>query len=265
MTTQNRTFKSFTSLIAIVALAGPSASLARAGGSCCSSKPGATGKASSESCHASQPAAPQHKAPPFQAPHGGQLTKQLWNYFEVVYGPRETHVFLYDMFRYPVSTGGIQGWAIMRVRSTGAEFRYPVQYVPVASGQDYLAVRVDLTRVRDGDMDVYFDLANLPNKAEPTARFAQAYGRTRPAVPPAVTPNFVGQPQVVVTTATQADNAAIAAIAAQGVCPVMNQPLGSHGAPTKIVINGRPVFVCCEGCVDRVKENPGLYLSQVNG
>lgn len=249
-------------LIAVAVLTGTTISQANAGGSCCSSESGGTKTADGASCHADQPVAQQRSESPFQAPHGGQLIKTLWNFYEVVYGPQDSRVYLYDIYRSPVSAGGIQGWAIMRVRSTGGEFRYPVRYVPVAGGQDYLAVRVDLTRVHDGDMDVYFDLANLRNRAEPTVRFAQTYAMTRQPPPPAVAPNYLAQPQVVVTTATRADDPAIRA---QGVCPVMKQPLGSHGAPTKIVVGGRSLFVCCEGCVDKVKQNPGLYLARANG
>ena len=56
--------------------------------------------------------------PPFCAPHGGQLSKTIGNYYEVVYGPQETRVYVYDIFRFAKSARGIQGWAIMRLRST---------------------------------------------------------------------------------------------------------------------------------------------------
>ncbi len=216
--------------------------------------------------------------PPFRAPHGGQLARTTWNYFEVVYGPQEARIYVYDMFRFPKSARGIQGQVFMRVRSNGGEYRYPVQYIPVERGHDYLAARVDLTRVHDGDMDVYFDLTGLQNADAPTARFANVF--MRPAV--AESGHVVGRlpqtnerftqparsnvryqaPQIVVSEATAADDTAIRA---QGVCPVMNQPLGSHGRPTKIVINGRSLFVCCAGCIDKVKANPDVYLAQVRG
>jgi len=43
----------------------------------------------------------------------------------------------------------------------------------------------------------------------------------------------------------------------------MDQPLGAHGKPLKVVIDGRPIFVCCEGCIDKVVKNPDLYLSKI--
>jgi hypothetical protein len=104
-----------------------------------------------------------------------------WHQTEVVYGPQETRVYLYDLYRSPVSARGVQGQVIMRVRSNGTQFRYPLQHVPVERGQDFLVARVDLTRVQDGDMDVYYELAGLPNREAPTVKFAQVYSMTRPA------------------------------------------------------------------------------------
>jgi hypothetical protein len=66
--------------------------------------------------------------------------------------------------------------------------------------------------------------------------------------------------QVVVVRATPVDEGAIRS---QGVCPVLNQPLGSHGPPTKLLINGRALFVCCQGCVEKVKKSPDKYLEMV--
>lgn len=103
-----------------------------------------------------------------------------WQQIEVVYGPQETRVYLYDIYRSPVSTRGVQGQAIMRVRSNATEFRYPLQYVPVERGQDYLVAHVDLTRVQNGDMDVHYELAGLPNREVHTASFSQVFSMMQP-------------------------------------------------------------------------------------
>lgn len=43
--------------------------------------------------------------------------------------------------------------------------------------------------------------------------------------------------------------------AAQRFCPMMAYSrLGAMGTPTKLIIEGKPVFVCCEGCIDDAKE-----------
>jgi YHS domain-containing protein len=215
----------------------------------------------------------------------------------------------------------------MQVQSTGRAFRYPVQFVPANNGQDYLAIPVDLTHVRDGDMKITFELANVPSDFEPSARFTQVFSMSR--VPAAVTVvpltendrsliekqrvcpvmdaglNEHGQPiklmvggqpvfvccescveevrkdpqkyvakvATAIRAATQptrpqaavfwASDADAAAIEAQTICPVTKQPLGTHGRPLKVVVEGRPIFVCCQGCIAKVQQNPELYLSPV--
>lgn len=43
--------------------------------------------------------------------------------------------------------------------------------------------------------------------------------------------------------------------AAQRFCPMMEYSrLGAMGTPTKLIIEGKPVFVCCEGCIDDAKD-----------
>jgi hypothetical protein len=49
----------------------------------------------------------------------------------------------------------------------------------------------------------------------------------------------------------------------QKVCPVMGHPLGSMGAPYRLVVGGRIVFLCCEGCAPALKESPGKYLAKL--
>lgn len=44
---------------------------------------------------------------------------------------------------------------------------------------------------------------------------------------------------------------------AQGTCPVLDgSRLGSMGAPVKLVLDGKPVFVCCSGCTDKATAEP---------
>jgi len=46
----------------------------------------------------------------------------------------------------------------------------------------------------------------------------------------------------------------------QGVCPVTGEKLGSMGTPYKVTIDGRDVFLCCQGCEAKIKANPEKYL-----
>lgn len=51
---------------------------------------------------------------------------------------------------------------------------------------------------------------------------------------------------------------------AQRFCAVMSEHrLGSMGAPVKLVISGKPVFLCCEGCRDKALADPEGTLATV--
>ncbi len=71
-----------------------------------------------------------------------------------------------------------------------------------------------------------------------------------------------GRPEMIVTTATDAD---AALIAKQGTCPVMDESLGSMGQPIKVMIGDKPVFLCCKGCIKKIQAEPAKYLVMVYG
>ena len=48
----------------------------------------------------------------------------------------------------------------------------------------------------------------------------------------------------------------------QRVCPITDMPLGSMGVPYKMVVKGKPLFLCCEGCKDKVAEDPEAALNK---
>lgn len=53
------------------------------------------------------------------------------------------------------------------------------------------------------------------------------------------------------------------AIAAQGVCPVMDEPLGSMGAPLKVDVNGKAIYICCAGCAKKLHAQPETFLAKL--
>ena len=53
------------------------------------------------------------------------------------------------------------------------------------------------------------------------------------------------------------------AIARQVICPVTGQPLGAMGKPAKGIVAGRTVYVCCEPCLDLMREEPKKYLAKI--
>ena len=55
------------------------------------------------------------------------------------------------------------------------------------------------------------------------------------------------------------------AVDSQRFCPVLGtNRLGSMGTPVKLMINGQPVFLCCEGCRTDAMKDPQLTLKKVN-
>ena len=49
----------------------------------------------------------------------------------------------------------------------------------------------------------------------------------------------------------------------QKVCPVSGQSLGAMGKPYKVTVNGREVFLCCQGCEGEIKGDPQKYLAKL--
>jgi YHS domain-containing protein len=49
----------------------------------------------------------------------------------------------------------------------------------------------------------------------------------------------------------------------QAVCPVSGEHLGSMGTPFKITAEGRTFYLCCDGCEDKVKEDPRGVLAKL--
>jgi len=50
---------------------------------------------------------------------------------------------------------------------------------------------------------------------------------------------------------------------AQRICPVTGEPLGSMGVPHKMIVRGHTVFLCCEGCVSTVEDDPDAALKKL--
>jgi Cu(I)/Ag(I) efflux system membrane fusion protein len=50
----------------------------------------------------------------------------------------------------------------------------------------------------------------------------------------------------------------------QQVCLVSDEPLGSMGTPIKAEVQGRTVFLCCEGCQEALQEDPDKYLAKLD-
>jgi Cu(I)/Ag(I) efflux system membrane fusion protein len=51
---------------------------------------------------------------------------------------------------------------------------------------------------------------------------------------------------------------------AQHMCPVSGEMLGTMGAPEKVDVNGKSVWICCDGCKDKLLAGPDKYLAKLN-
>ncbi len=185
-------------------------------------------------------------------PHGGQVTAaESVYFFEVVYLPQQTRVYLYGASQEPLSARSVGGQVVMRVRGQTQDFRLPLKYVSPPRGskeQDYLAAAVDVSRVRDGDMIATFSLEKLSDRRLPKAGFAQTFALSQE------------RPEAAGAKSKESNQDAIAR---QKVCPVTGQPLGSMGQPVRVTVKGQTVFLCCRGCEQAIRKNPDKYLAKL--
>jgi YHS domain-containing protein len=54
-----------------------------------------------------------------------------------------------------------------------------------------------------------------------------------------------------------------AAVEAQVICPVSEHKLGGMGAPIKVTVDGRDVYICCESCKEPLLADPAKYLANL--
>jgi multidrug efflux pump subunit AcrA (membrane-fusion protein) len=102
-------------------------------------------------------------------------------------------------------------------------------------------------------------------KADPAKTLKTVEGlkkKARSAPPPAPQPSPKPDPEVKANLAKL--GAADRPLAeAQKFCPETGKLLGSMGKPVKEMIQGKPVFLCCEGCRSGALKNPKKTLEKV--
>lgn len=49
----------------------------------------------------------------------------------------------------------------------------------------------------------------------------------------------------------------------QHVCLVTEKMLGTMGPPLKVDVDGKPIWICCEGCRDELLANKETYLARL--
>ena len=97
-------------------------------------------------------------------------------------------------------------------------------------------------------IDSQMQLAGNPSLIDPTKAQATSADSMPPAMIAALSPLSVEER---------------AAVERQRICPVAEQRLGSMGTPQKVDVDGTTVFICCEGCRERLLKEPDKYLAKL--
>lgn len=102
-----------------------------------------------------------------------------------------------------------------------------------------------------------------PNASPTPKATATTAPESAPAAPDATATVAEPNPKIVAALASlSAEDRALAE--KQKVCPVSGEPLGVMGAPKKLDVKGQAVFICCEGCEEKLLGNPDEYLAKLN-
>lgn len=238
-------------------------------------------------------------------PHGGSLKQTGNLQIETIVSQGGLQMFVYDRAGQPVSVDQGRGVVSVRVEGNAKRYRYdllpdgkgaltaPVNLSQLAGRQIDVDIQLVGMKASGGNTVSFNEVATVPASEQQLAAAAIARQKICPVSgkplgsmgdPVAVDVNgqklyvccagcvnavksdpakyAAGRPQITVTTATQAD---AAAIAAQKVCPVMDEPLGGMGTPIKVMIGDKPIYLCCKGCIKKIQAEPAKYLAMVYG
>jgi hypothetical protein len=181
-------------------------------------------------------------------PHGGQISRDMIYYFEVVYQPRETHLYIYGPSEEPLPCQTVQGELTLKPHYLEQTFRCALKFVEPAPGEqpNHLVAATDVSGVPDGEMTVSCQLRNLFLPQRPQATFTQTFAISKPPLVVAVVP------------LTDDDRPAIER---QQFCPVTGARLGSMGPPVKVLIGQQPLYLASQTCVVKVQQDPERFLA----
>lgn len=183
-----------------------------------------------------------------RTPHGGLFLETSSHLLEVVYLPQEARVYFYEKSGAPRTSFGVRGEMSPQVPGESSPRHIPLQHVPPSGPeqQDYLAAATYVSQLPD-KTPITFRFENLPERRHPTAEFTPVFSQSQI------------RPYVVRVSLVQADGEGLAW---QQNCPITGARLGSMGSPVKILIGERPLYLCCAGCIDQVKEAEEARLAK---
>ncbi|SRR5579883_740374 len=179
--------------------------------------------------------------------HGGQVTMTKAYRFETVFTKDGLNVFPRTHEDQPIDASKLTGTATF-YHPNSPKLWFERKLAPSAARRGQAAtsigLRLDLSKVPANGAMVAFRVEGLPRAEEPTARFTVPFA-------------FTGAMPVTFTKATRADQKAIAA---QRVCKISGEDLGSMGTPIKATRGDRSTFLCCPSCEEKLRADPDKYL-----
>ncbi|QEG01490.1 Archaeal TRASH domain protein [Stieleria maiorica] len=255
--------------------------------------------------HGHKHAMPHQASAPQRGPNGGTMKQASGLQFETLVSQGGIKMFVFDRSGQRISVEQGRGAASLRVEGNAKRYRYdllpdgkgaltaPVNLSQIAGQQIEVEMQlVGLPGMGSRPLTLQ-EVATIPASQHQLAAAAIARQKICPVSgkplgsmgqPVAVDVNgqtvyaccggcvnaiksdpakyAAGRPQITVATSTAAD---AAAIAAQKVCPVMDEPLGGMGTPIKVMVGDKPIYLCCKGCIKKVQAEPAKYLAMVYG
>jgi hypothetical protein len=189
-------------------------------------------------------------APAALLPHAGDYVSTETNYYEVVYMPFQTRIYLYDSKFKPLSSRDVHATMSLQFPLEAAPRQVTFQHVPMPAGateQDFVAAGLDIRPLADKEASVTLEFSGLAGRLNPTATFTPHYD------------HFAIRPYVVQAALVESDRDAVNR---QRNCPVSGAPLGSRGQIVKLYVTDIPLYLAGEDCIAAVKESPRKYVPQ---
>jgi len=108
-------------------------------------------------------------------------------------------------------------------------------------------------------------IGGCSKSAPPTARQQTSSDASQSSAAVAADKHAIGTPDPKIAAALAELSTEDRAIAVrQKICPVSGEELGSMGAPLKVDVKGRAVFICCDGCREQLLAKPDENLAKID-
>jgi len=181
-------------------------------------------------------------------PHAGDYVSSERNYYEIVYMPLQTRIYVYNKKFNPVSAREVHAQMTLRLPAEAVDRTAPFQFVPQgdrAAEQDYLAANFDIRALEDREACITIQVSGAKGAAGET--FTPYYD------------HFKIRPYLAQALLTEADRDAIAR---QRTCPVTGAVLGSRGPVVKLYVAEFPLYVSGTDCIAAVNQAPQKFVPQ---